>query len=657
MTAAPDTADAAKALLQAGRTDDAAAAAERVLAARATDKDALYILAVCRRYQNRLEEALNTIARLREAEPDFGRAYQEEGHVLRKLDNLEAATLAYERAVTFNPGLVASWQNLATVRKALNDTDGATAAAAEAQRLQGLPRELVSVLSFIHEGKLLKAEQICRAFLLNNKQHVEAMRLLADIGARLHVLDDAEFLLESCVEFEPNNRRARADYVNVLHRRQKYEQALEQARILYDADRQNPAFVTLYANECAAVGQFDKAIDLYDVALSKVPDNAHVHMVKGHALKTIGRQDAAVDAYRSAYGIKSDLGDAYWSLANLKTYRFEEDELSQMVAEEKSAGTAAIDRIHLCFALGKAYEDAGEFNTAFTYYERGNHLKKHQIRYDSDRMRDELLAQQDICTADLFAKHDGAGASSIAPIFIVGLPRAGSTLIEQILASHSQVEGTMELPNIPALAHRLGGRRTFDDERRYPAILQDLSPDELRQFGESYVTDTEVHHGGAPLFTDKMPNNFRHIGLIHLILPNAKIIDARRDAMACCFSGFKQLFAEGQEFTYGLEEIGRYYAGYTQLMQHWDAVLPGKILRVQYEDVVANLEQEVRRILDFCDLEFEDSCVEFHRTERTVRTASSEQVRQPIYSSGVDQWRKFESFLGPLRQAIGPDLA
>lgn len=656
MTTTTNTIETAKSLLQAGRIDDAAVAAQQVLDAHTDDIDALYVIAVCRRYQSKFDDAFAAIGQLKTVVPDYGRAYQEEGHVHRQLGNTKAAALAYEHAVTFNPGLVASWQYLSAMRDAEGDADAAKAAGQETERLKALPPELVSVMSFVHEGKLLKAEQLCRAFLQKNKSHVEAMRLLADIGTRLHVLDDAEFLLESCLEFEPDNRRARLDYVNVLHRRQKYELAQKQAKQLHTAQPENPAYETLYANESAAVGDFDGALTSYEAVLKKVPNNAHVHLVKGHALKTVGRQDEAVMAYRKAYEIKSDFGDAFWSLANLKTYAFTDQERTLMEIAESAPETGLVDRFHLCFGLGKAHEDKGDYESAFTYYERGNALKKQHVRYSSERMDEEFEAQKDICARALIEAKARFGADSPAPIFIVGLPRAGSTLVEQILASHSHVTGTMELANIPALAHHLGGRRTFSDDRRYPGVLRDLTAEDARKFGEAYIEDTAVHHKDAPRFTDKMPNNFRHIGLIHLILPNAKIIDARRNAMACCFSGFKQLFAEGQEFTYGLEEIGRYYKGYVDLMAHWNAVLPGKILKVQYEDVVSDLETQVRRILEYCELPFEQACVDFHQSNRAVRTASSEQVRQPIYASGLGQWKKFEPFLTPLKDTLGPEL-
>jgi len=298
----------------------------------------------------------------------------------------------------------------------------------------------------------------------------------------------------------------------------------------------------------------------------------------------------------------------------------------------------------------------GDYATAFDYYSRGNRLKRAQSRYDAGQMSDDLRAQRDACSAELFAAHSGAGCEAPDPIFVVGLPRAGSTLIEQILSSHSRIDGTLELPNILSLSQRLRRRGRQAGGTPYPALLAELSPEELEEFGEEFIRDTQIHRQGAPLFIDKMPNNFRHIGLIRLILPNAKIIDARRSAMACCFSGYKQLFAEGQEFTYDLADIGQYYRDYVELMDHWHCVLPGYVLTVRHEDVVRDLETEVRRMLDFCGLPFEEACLEFHRTDRNVRTPSSEQVRQPIYTSGLEQWRNFEPWLDPLKAALGPEL-
>jgi tetratricopeptide (TPR) repeat protein len=379
-----------------------------------------------------------------------------------------------------------------------------------------------------------------------------------------------------------------------------------------------------------------------------------LHLAIGHAHKTVGRQQEAVASYRRAAEVRPNFGDAYWSMANLKTYRFTDEEMAQMRAQESAQTTPIVDRYHLCFALGKALEDRRDFAESFRYYRLGNALKADELRYDPDALERNLRRQALVCTPEFFAARHGAGSPDQSPIFIVGLPRAGSTLVEQILASHSMVEGTKELADIPRLVHQLNGRESNDSKPRYPAVLAELRIDQLKHFGEKFIADTHVYRRGKPFFIDKMPNNFRHIGLIHLILPNAKIIDARREPMACCFSNFKQLFASGQEFTYGLEDIARYYRSYVELMNHWDAVLPGKILRVQHEDVVEDLEGSVRRILDFCGLEFQSPCVEFHKTERSIRTASSEQVRRPIFKEGLDQWRNFEPWLEPLRTALGP---
>ncbi len=404
------------------------------------------------------------------------------------------------------------------------------------------------------------------------------------------------------------------------------------------------------------MSDYDTALKIYDEVIDRVKDKHLLQLLRGHALKTIGDAAPAIEAYRLAYRAKPDFGDAFWSLANLKTYRFTESEVGQMIEAEGAPSTEREDRIHLCFALGKHFEDDEDFATAMQYYTRGNALKKEELRYDGERMTQHFDMQIRACNPAMLAAKQGLGCAADDPIFIVGLPRAGSTLLEQILASHSQVDGTFELPNIPALAFRLAGRRNVDEEPRYPAVLGELSAEQLESMGQAYLDDTLIHRGSAPRFIDKMPNNFRHIGLIHLILPNARIIDARREPMACCFSSFKQLFSSGQEFTYGLREIGQYYRDYVRLMDHWDRVLPGKILRVQYEDTVADLESQVHRILEFCQLPFEQACVDFHQTRRSIRTASSEQVRQPIFTSGLEYWKAFDPWLGPLREALGEDL-
>jgi tetratricopeptide (TPR) repeat protein len=473
---------------------------------------------------------------------------------------------------------------------------------------------------------------------------------------KLDVLDDAELLLESVLEKAPDYRPARYDYAQVLLQRHKHRQAREQIRMLQQAEPQERAYRITQATLATELGECEQALGEYRRLLAETPDHAELHLSMAHTLKTLGRQQDAIESYRRAAAFRPGYGDAYWSLANLKTYRFSDGELAAMRTAEAAPRADLKDRFHLCFALGKALEDRGEYAQSFSYYERGNALKKAECRYRPEFIERNTRLQIEACTAELFAARTGWGDPSDAPIFIVGLPRAGSTLIEQILASHSRVEGTMELSDIPRLAQSLQGRESAGERPRYPAVLAELPAEDFRRFGARYLADTRLYRAGKPRFIDKMPNNFRHVGLMHLILPNAKIIDARRSAMACCFSNFKQLFASGQQFTYSLEDIARYYRTYVELMAHWDRVLPGRVLRVRHEELVADFEPQVRRILDFCGLDFEPGCLEFHKTSRRVHTASSEQVRRPINTEGLDQWRRFEPWLGPLAAALG-DLA
>lgn len=627
-----------------------------LLAAEPDHADALYMQAASERYLKRYDAALDTLRCLLTVSPEFGRAWQEQGHVYRDLGDHPRALAAYQAATQINPALPAAWTNQAEILERMGRRGDAASARKRASALQALPKALQAANHHLYENRLLKAEEICRAYLQANPRDVEAMRILAEIGVRLGVLEDAEFLLESAVAFAPQHVEARIDYIRVLRRRQKYAKALEEAKQLYTRDPDNPVFASQLAIERMQTGDYEKAVALFDQVLRRAPKDPATLTSKGHALKTWGRSQEAVEAYRAAVEAAPNHGDAWYALANLKTYEFSEAELERMRTLEQAPGQALANRINLCFALAKACDDRKAYDEAFAYYEQGNALKKRQSRYTAEQMDAEFEAQKRICTPALFTEQGGQGCEDPAPIFIVGLPRAGSTLIEQILASHSQVDGTLELPNILSISHSLRGRDKSSAGSKYPQILHELDADKLAELGRRYIEETRVHRKGAPFFTDKMPNNFRHIGLIKLILPNAKIIDARRHPLDCCVSGFRQLFAEGQEFTYGLEEIGRYYRGYVDLMDHWDHVLPGQVLRVIHEDVVADLEGQVRRLLDHVGLPFEQACVEFHKTEREVRTASSEQVRQPINTKGVGQWRRYETHLDPLKAALGPVL-
>ena len=618
----------------------------------ADQPDVLYMTAVCHRYLRQWQEAQSYLDRLLLLAPEHGRGHQERGHLLRAQEMPGVALLSYQRACQINPALDASWRGQLEMAVQVGDEAQANQARHQLQRLQALPKPLVAATDLLAQRKLLKAENLCRQFLQKVPRHVEAMRLLADIGVRLGAMDDAEFLLESAVLFEPDNQQVRIDYVQVLRKRQKFANALGQAKLLLDSAQDNPQFQSLYAIELMQTGDYTGALDYFDRVLARLPGDAITLTSRGHALKTSGQQQEAVESYRMALAGHPDHGEAYYSLANLKTYRFTADEISRMQQQEGSASANPMSQVYLMFALGKAHEDLGEYSAAFNYYRQGNRLKRAESGYDAQKMGVELQAQADFFSADVFKSKADGGDRARDPIFIVGLPRAGSTLLEQILASHSLVDGTLELPNILSIAQSLRRRGQGEGSAEYPAIIADMSALELRELGEKYLAETAIHRQDAPYFIDKMPNNFRHIGLIKLILPNAKIIDARRHPMACCFSGYKQLFAEGQEFSYDLDDLGSYYHDYVKLMDHWQTVLPGDILQVNYEQVVGDLEGQVRRVLDYCGLAFEAQTLEFHDTERSVRTASSEQVRQPLYRDGLDQWRNFETELQPLEAQL-----
>ncbi|MBT8148265.1 MAG: sulfotransferase, partial [Gammaproteobacteria bacterium] len=592
---------------------------EAIEAKQPRHSEALYMTAVCYRYQKEYDLALTTIEQLKSVIPEHGRAYQEEGHNYRALGRNTDSLRAYALACRYNPALLASWQAQVSLFTAQGMQRQARVAQAQLNRISRLPKVLLAVTDLISQGKLIKAEDLCRQFLQNNPHHIEAMRLLADVGMRLGVLEDAEFLLESAAAFAPENVQVKIDYIQALRKRQKFAKALEASKALLQSAPDNPQFQSLYAIECMQSGDFETAITMFDRILEQLPAESGTLTSRGHAYKTKGEYQQAVDSYQAAISQQPQHGEAYYSLANLKVYKFSKAELTNMLEQEDNPNLSFMDRVYLNFALGKAYEDRGEFERSFERYDKGNRLKKAQSRYDASRMTEDLRAQQITCTEDLFRERSESVCEAPDPIFIVGLPRAGSTLLEQILSSHSQIDGTLELPNILSLSQQLRRRGRNTDASDYPAILRELSDEELASFGQQFIEDTRIHRQGAPFFIDKMPNNFRHIGLIKLILPNAKIIDARRNPMACCFSCYKQLFAEGQEFTYSLEDVGQYYRDYVDLMNHWNDVLPGFVLQVNNEDVIQDLEGTVRRLLDFCGLPFEENCVNYHQTERNVR--------------------------------------
>jgi len=580
----------------------------------------------------------------------------EYGQTLGAMGQGDAAIKALRKAVALEPGHAAAWRALGDQLAVAGDDAGSREAFEKHFAISAHHPELVEAIELLRDGMLAKAERIVREFLKQHPADVSAIRLLADIGVRLGQYDDACVLLERCLELAPDFHLARHSYAVALVRQQKLEEGFAQVEKLLAVEPDNPNFLILKGTVLVRMGRHPEAMEIYERVLKDYPNQARAQMNYGHTLKTVGRLEQAIAAYRKCIELSPGIGEAYWNLANLKTFRFTEADIDLMRSQVTNEDGDADDQAHIAFALGKALEDREEFEESFRFYKRGNAIRGIKHRHHAKINVFNTARQIKTLDADFFEARKGYGCPAPDPIFIVGLPRAGSTLLEQILASHSQVEGTAELTDIIAISRRLAEKTRKNPAGKYPEILTQLPPDRFRELGESYLETTRIQRHDTPFFIDKMPNNFQHIGLIHLILPNAKIIDARRHPMACCFSGFKQLFARGQTFTYSLEDIGRYYRDYVILMDHWDRVLPGRVLRVEYEDMVADTENQIRRLLDYCGLPFEEACLRFYETKRAIRTPSAEQVRQPIYTQGLEQWRNYEAYLGPLKEALGPVL-
>jgi len=592
-----------------------------------------------------LELALAHAARLLDREPSA--AVEQAHEILKVLPGQPQALWLLANA----------WRAIGDQLTALSDTEGADQAYAQSLRFSSSDPRLMAAGVHLCEGRIAPAEALLREHLKTHPTDIAAIRMFAEVAARLGRYGDAENLLHRCLELSPSFVSARHNLAVVLHRQQKVEQALLEVDRALAVEPRNPGFRNLKAAVLSRMGEQQGSIDLYREVLADYPHQPKVWMSYGHALKTGGKRQESIEAYRKSIELAPNLGESYWSLANLKTFRFSPDEIAAMRAQLARTDLNDTDRFHFEFALGKAMEDERQYEESFGHYSRGNALRRTGIQYDAAETTDHLRRSKATLTRELFAERRGSGSDAPDPIFIVGLPRSGSTLVEQILSSHSSVEGTMELPDIIGMARMLGGRKLRSQESRYPEVLASLDAKDFHALGEQYLSQTRIQRKrGAPFFIDKMPNNFQHIGLIHLALPRAKIIDARRHPLGCCFSGFKQHFARGQHFSYSLEDLGHYYRDYVELMAHFDEVLPGRVHRVLYERMIDDTEGEVRRLLAYCGLPFEAQCLRFHENERAVRTASSEQVRTPIYREGMDHWRNYEPWLGPLKTALGPVL-
>jgi tetratricopeptide (TPR) repeat protein len=634
----------------------AAEQATEILKAVPGHPGATLVLAVARRSAGDANQALALLLPLLNGQSRWANLHYELGLTHSALGRGEEAVAALKQAAQLSPDAPHVWRALADHLEASGDETGAEAARARLLKSSTRDPRLLAAGAALCENRIPEAEALLRRQLMEHPTDIAAIRMLAEVAARLGRYRDAENLLERCLELSPGFLGARHNYAVALHRQGKHAAALEQIDRLLATDARNPNYRTLHAALLAGVGEYARAIDIYEDIIAHYPRQAKIWLSYGHALKTAGRSADGIRAYRRAIELEPALGEVWWSLANLKTYRFDAADLTHMRTQLKRADLGTDDRVHPHFGLGKALEDAGDYPESFEHYRQGNAVRRAEVHYDPQRLSEHVAKSRAFFTPQLLATTAGHGAPAADPIFIVGLPRAGSTLIEQILSSHSQVEGTMELPDLPALAQSVIGR-TGDTGARYPQALGQLPDGQLRAMGEEYLARTRIQRKtDRPFFIDKLPNNFMHVGLIHLILPNAKIIDARRHPLGCCLSGFKQHFARGQHFTYDLGDLGAYYRDYVELMAHFDISLPGRVHRVLYEDMVADTEAEVRRLLDYCGLAFEPGCLRFYENERAVRTASSEQVRTPIYRDGVEQWRHYEPWLEPLRAALGPVL-
>lgn len=570
-------------------------------------------------------------------------------HVQRLLR--DQPRLAAEQArgiIASNPHHAGARRLLGAALRRTGDSEAAREAELDAIAASARDPELLAAGKALIDNDLPQAETILRPLLYRTPTDVAAIRMMAELAARVGRMADAENLLRRAIELAPGWDAARANLATILHRQQRSAEAIAELDQI-GLGETDDGHRGLRAAALGRIGAYQEAISLYREVLDRHPRHPRVWMSLAHLLKTVGDTDDAVAAYRRSIRVAPSLGEAWWSLANLKTVRFTAEDLAAMRAAFDQPDLGDDDRLHLHFALGKALEDLREDEAAFASYVEANRLRSARLRYDPAEITAHVAASQQMFTPEFLAAKAGQGCAAPDPIFILGMPRAGSTLIEQILASHSSIEGTSELPDIIAMVRRLGR------DGSYPALLSDQTPAELQALGEEYLERSRIQRStDRPFFIDKMPNNWAHVGFIRLILPNARIIDARRHPLACCYSNFKQHFARGQAFSYDLANVGAYYRDYVRLMHHFDTVAPGTVFRVIHEHLVSDPEVEVRRLLDWLGLPFEEACLRFHENRRAVRTASSEQVRRPISTEGLDQWRRFDPWLGPLKDALGP---
>ena len=640
----------AASLLESGEIDLAEYQIAEILKKFPDEPNALRLSGLSSLQKGKPEIALIPLKKALKVAPDFYQVYENLSQAWVLLGNLEEAEICLKKYLENNQSSFSAWKALGDILVDQGKEEESEKAYKNAISTDPKYIKLQEAMGLIQKGNLGEAEKIYREILAEDPENVDAIRLLALLASRAGSNDHAIRMLESCVKIAPDYALAWENLAKLYRQKDDQESLIKASKCFSKATELRPD----WAEGWAGLGtmqtrssQHDDGIESYQKSLSLKENQPRVHLSLGHVYKTTGSQDKSIGAYKDAIKFDEQFGEAYWSLANLKTYKFDKEELNNMELQIDNQDLPEREKIHFLFSLGKAYEDIGDFEKSYKYYDLGNHLNRGRTSYDPkaiEALTDRLIS---FFNLDLLHQFEDSGFHTNEPIFIVGLPRSGSTLVEQILASHSLVEGTMELPNIMNIARKLGN--SSKENTAYPEIISSLSRTDLINLGKTFIEETKFIRTDKPIFIDKMPNNFSHIGLIKLILPKAKIIDARRNPMDTCFSCYKQLFARGQAFTYDQTEIARYYLNYIRLMDHWDEVLPGHVFRVQHEQLLEDQEKVTRDLLNFCELDFEHATLEFYKNSRAVKTASSEQVREPINNKGLHQWKKYESYLGDLK--------
>jgi len=614
------------------------------------DPNALRLSGVSSLEQEKPEVALIPLQKAIRVAPEFLQAHENLAQAWTQLGDLKKAETCFKKCLEIDPSNFTNWKSLGDVLSDQRKDEEADKAYKNAISTDKKYLDLQKAMSQVQKGNLGEAERIYREILSDDPNNVDALRLLALLASRTGAVDQAINMLENCTKIAPDYALAWENLAK-MYRQKDDPDSLQKAAFCFSkATELRPD----WAEGWAGLGtmqtrssQHNEGIESYKKSIELKANQPRVHLSLGHVYKTTGNQEECINSYNEAISFDNNFGEAYWSLANLKTYKFSGDEILNMEKRVELTEVPEREKVHFLFSLGKAFEDMGNYDKSFKYYKRGNDLNRGRTTYDPKAIEALSERLKLFFTEDRFNKYKDFGNNSNSPIFIVGLPRSGSTLIEQILASHSKIEGTMELPNIMNIARKLGN--STKDRTAYPEVIDSLLGSDLTDLGKSFIDETQFLRTGKQHFIDKMPNNFSHIGLIKLILPDAKIIDARRNPMDTCFSCFKQLFARGQAFTYDLSEIARYYINYINLMDHWDKVLPGYVFKVQHEDLLNNQEGVTRDLIEFCEVDFESSTLEFYKTKRAVKTASSEQVREPINTKGLNQWKNYEIHLKDLK--------